>query len=57
MGGDAMTFLERLETLGEKLLHPHHEDVSAEERQMREAEERHEHRVDQSAGSEFLDMM
>lgn len=52
-----MTILERLETLGEKLLHPHHEHASAEERRMRDLEEHREHRIDQSAGSEFLDMM
>jgi hypothetical protein len=56
MGGDAMTLLERLETLGEQLLHPHHEHIRADDR-LRGSEDRHEHHVDQSAGSEFLDMM
>jgi hypothetical protein len=57
MGGAAMTFLERLETMGEQLFHPHHEEISAELLRRGEETERREHRVDQSAGSEFLDMM
>ena len=52
-----MTFMERLETIGERLFHSHHEHAHAEDHRMREREEHHEHRVDQSAGSEFLDMM
>lgn len=52
-----MTLLERLEEIGEHLLHPHQEHTHTEERQMRGTEDRHEHRVDQTAGSEFLDTM
>lgn len=52
-----MTFLERLETIGEQLFHSHQEDTRADERLMRGTEDRHEQHVDQSAGSEFLDMM
>lgn len=52
-----MTFLERLESIGEQLFHPHHEQVPGESLQKRDEAEHHEHRVDQSAGSEFLDMM
>ncbi len=51
-----MTLIERLEEIGERLIHPHHEHDRAIERRMRGTEDRHEHPVDQSAGSEFLDM-
>ena len=40
-----MTLIERLEEIGERLIHPHHEHDRAIERRMRGTEDRHEHLV------------
>jgi len=51
-----MTLLDRFEEMREHLLHPHHDDAGAEERRERERENRDQHLIDLSTGSEFLDV-
>lgn len=52
-----MTMRERFEEMREHLFSRHHEEERREHRHDSGSHEHHEHRVDQSAGSEFLDMI
>lgn len=51
-----MTMLERIEEIRDHLLHRHH-DAERQDLRQEAGDRDHHHHIDQSAGSEFLDMM